>query len=141
VIGIALMSAVMLGTFFLPVATLTTVLFSIPVLGAVPVVGLMLMFGGAAWALININSLPMVVDLTVPARIGTFTGLYYLFSTLSNIAGPNVNGWIIQLSGNNYSLIMVVAPVFMAIALVLMLGVRRGEATATVDGRPRTAEA
>lgn len=141
VIGIVLMSAVMLGTFFLPVATLTTVLFSIPVLGAVPVVGLMLMFGGAAWALININSLPMVVDLTVPARIGTFTGLYYLFSTLSNIAGPNVNGWIIQLSGNNYSLIMVVAPVFMAIALVLMLGVRRGEATATVDGRPRTAEA
>jgi MFS family permease len=128
-LGIAILGSVMLTVFFLPAATLTTPLFTLPVLGVVPVVGLMLMIGGAGWALININSLPMVVDLTTPARIGTFTGLYYLFSTLSNIAGPNVNGWIIQLSGNNYNLVMIVAPVFMVVSLVLMLGVRRGEAT------------
>lgn len=128
VLGIAILGSMMLGTFFLSAGTLTTPLFKLPVLGVVPVVGLMLMAGGAGWALININSLPMVVDLTTPARIGTFTGLYYLFSTLSNIVGPNVNGWIIQLTGNNYNLIMIVAPFFLAIALVLMLGVRRGEA-------------
>lgn len=128
VLGIAILGSMMLGTFFLSAATLTTPLFTLPVLGVVPVVGLMLMAGGAGWALININSLPMVVDLTTPARIGTFTGLYYLFSTLSNIVGPNVNGWIIQLTGNNYNLIMIVAPFFLAVALVLMLGVRRGEA-------------
>ena len=128
VLGIAILGSMMLGTFFLSAGTLTTPLFKLPVLGVVPVVGLMLMAGGAGWALININSLPMVVDLTTPARIGTFTGLYYLFSTLSNIVGPNVNGWIIQLTGNNYNLIMIVAPIFLAVALVLMLGVRRGEA-------------
>ena len=128
VIGIGVLGAMMVGMFFLPAATLTTVLFKLPVLGEVPVAGLMLMAAGAGWALININSLPMVVDMTTPARIGTFTGLYYLFSTLSNIAGPNVNGWIIQLTGNNYNLVMIVAPVFMAVALVLMLGVRKGEA-------------
>ncbi len=128
VLGIAILGSMMLGTFFLSAATLTTPLFTLPVLGVVPVVGLMLMAGGAGWALININSLPMVVDLTTPARIGTFTGLYYLFSTLSNIVGPNVNGWIIQLTGNNYNLIMIVAPIFLAVALVLMLGVKRGEA-------------
>ena len=128
VLGIAILGSMMLGPFFLSAGTLTTPLFKLPVLGVVPVVGLMLMAGGAGWALININSLPMVVDLTTPARIGTFTGLYYLFSTLSNIVGPNVNGWIIQLTGNNYNLIMIVAPFFLAIALVLMLGVRRGEA-------------
>jgi MFS-type transporter involved in bile tolerance (Atg22 family) len=54
--------------------------------------------------------------------------LYYLFSTLSAIAGPNVNGAIIQFSGRNYNSIMLVAPVFMVIALLLMLGVKRGEA-------------
>nr|MBI2904040.1 hypothetical protein [Chloroflexota bacterium] len=62
------------------------------------------------------------------SRVGTYTGLYYLFSTLSAIAGPNVNGWIIQLTGKNYNSIMIVAPIFMAVALVLMVGVRRGEA-------------
>src|SRR4030067_892073 len=70
--------------------------------------------------LMNINSLPMVVDMTGAARIGTYTGLYYLFSTLSAIVGPNSNGWIIQLTGRNYNAIMIVAPVFMAVALALM---------------------
>ena len=84
--------------------------------------------GGIAWALININSLPMVVDMVEDARIGTYTGLYYLFSTLAAIAGPNVNGWVIQLTGNNYNTIMLVAPIFMVLALLLMLGVKRGEA-------------
>lgn len=92
--------------------------------------GVLLIIGGIGWAFININSLPMIVDLTSAARIGTFTGLYYLFSTLSAIVGPNVNGWAIQLTGNNYNIIMILAPIFFAIAFVMMLGVRRGEATA-----------
>jgi len=100
------------------------------VLGDVPVIGAILMAAGAAWALININSLPMVVDMTEPARLGTYTGLYYLFSMLSAVAGPNVNGWIIKLTGDNYNSIMIVAPIFMAIALILMWGVKRGEAVA-----------
>jgi MFS-type transporter involved in bile tolerance (Atg22 family) len=104
------------------------VVTKLPVLGVVPVIGLFLMIAGIAWALININSLPMVVDMTTAARIGTFTGLYYLFSTFSAIVGPNLNGLIIQFSGNNYNLVMAVGAVFMAVALVLMLGVKRGEA-------------
>jgi maltose/moltooligosaccharide transporter len=73
----------------------------------------------------------MVVDMTVSSRIGTYTGLYYLFSTLSAIAGPNINGWVIQLTGLNYNNIMIVAPIFMAVAIIMMVGVRRGEATTT----------
>ncbi len=90
--------------------------------------GVLLILGGVGWAFVNINSLPMVVDLTGEARIGTFTGLYYLFSTLSAIAGPNLNGWAVQLANNDYNIIMIIAPFFMAIALWLMLGVRKGEA-------------
>jgi MFS family permease len=90
--------------------------------------GAFLIIAGAAWAFVNINSLPMVVDLTNAARIGTFTGLYYLFSTLSAIVGPNLNGWAIQLTGNNFNIVMLIAPAFMLIALWLMLGVKRGEA-------------
>jgi Na+/melibiose symporter-like transporter len=127
--GIALMAAVILAIYLLPAATLTTPLTRLPVLGVVPVLGLLLMAAGIAWSLININSLPMVVDMTTPARIGTYTGLYYLFSTLAAIVGPNVNGWIVQLTGENYNNIMLAAPVFLVLALVMMLGVRRGEAT------------
>jgi len=130
--GLILLGVLIAGIYVLPPDTLANPLATLPVLGTVRTVSLFLMAAGIAWALININSLPMVVDMVDDARIGTFTGLYYLFSTLAAIAGPNVNGLIIQLSGNNYNSIMVVAPIFMALALVLMWGVRRGEAKTTV---------
>jgi MFS family permease len=100
-------------------------------LGTVPVLGVILMVGGASWAMVNVNSLPMVVDMTDDLRVGTYTGLYYFFATLSAIVGPNVNGWIVQLSGRNYNAVMMAAPLFMIVALILMLGVRKGEAKAS----------
>jgi maltose/moltooligosaccharide transporter len=127
-IGIVIMTICMLAMYFFSVATLTTVLTKLPILGEVPVVGLILMIAGMAWAFININSLPMVVDMTTLARVGTYTGLYYLFSTFAAIVGPNINGWVIQLSGNNYSATMIAAPFFMLLAFIMMLGVKRGEA-------------
>jgi hypothetical protein len=50
--------------FILPTGFLTTLLTTLPVLGKVPVIGVILMITGIAWSLININSLPMVVDMT-----------------------------------------------------------------------------
>ncbi len=131
--GIVLLSACMLGMYFLPPEVLLIQITRLPVLGVVPVVGLILMLAGIAWAMINVNSLPMVVDMTDQLRVGTYTGLYYLFSTLAAIAGPNLNGWIIQLTGKNYSNTMLVGPIFMVVALVMMLGVRRGEAKTVSD--------
>lgn len=135
--GLLLMTGVISSIFFLPVSTLTLPLTQLPLLGIVPVIGIFLMIAGAAWALININSLPMVVDMTDAARLGTYTGLYYLFSTLAAIAGPNVNGWIIQLTGRDYNSTMMIAPIFMVIALFLMVGVRRGEASQASESEPR----
>ncbi len=126
-IGIVIMTLCLLAMYFIPISTLTTVLTKLPVLGQVPVVSVVLMVAGIAWACININSLPMVVDMTDATRLGTYTGLYYLFSTLAAIAGPNINGWIIQLSGKNYSTTMIAAPFFMVLAFIMMIGVRRGE--------------
>jgi len=126
--GLIGMGAMTICLALLPVGVLTTYLTKLPVLGAIRVVNLFLMGAGIAWAFVNINSLPMVVDLTTPGRIGTFTGLYYLFSTFSAIVGPNLNGLIVQLSGNNYNTMMYVAPIFLLVAVWLMWGVRRGEA-------------
>jgi Na+/melibiose symporter-like transporter len=135
--GLIVVSVILALFYLLPAATLLAPISPLPLVG-IPLVengprmltlaGVMLLFGGIGWAFVNINSLPMVVELTTAARLGTFTGLYYLFSTFSAIVGPNVNGWAIQLTGNNYNVIMLIAPFFMLAALVLMLGVRRGEA-------------
>ena len=127
--GVALMALLMFGMYFIPTATLTIQLTRLPVVGVVPVVGLILMFAGFSWSLVNINSLPMVVDMTETARVGTYTGLYYLFSTLAAIAGPNINGWIVQLTNKNYQNVMIVGPIFMLLAFVFMSRVRRGEAS------------
>jgi MFS family permease len=126
--GIVLLGLCMLLMAILPVPFLTQLLFAVPILGEVPWVGIILMFAGIGWAFININSLPMVVDMTDDIRIGTYTGLYYLFSTMAAILGPNINGWLVELAGRDYSVIMYIGPVFMALALVMMVGVRRGEA-------------
>ncbi len=127
-VGIVLMGLMMLLMGILPVPFLTEVLFAVPVLAEVPWVGIILMAAGIAWAFININSLPMVVDMTDDIRIGTYTGLYYLFSTMAAILGPNINGWLVELAGHDYSVTMYIGPVFMALALVMMVGVTKGEA-------------
>ena len=136
--GLMIITIILVLLYITPASALLTGIAPLPLVG-IPLVeggvrmltlaGVLLIFGGAGWAFININSLPMIVDLTSAARIGTFTGLYYLFSTFSAIVGPNVNGLAIQLTGSNYNIIMLIAPMFMLIALWLMLGVKRGEAT------------
>ena len=133
-IGIVIMTLCLLAMYFIPVATLTQVLTKLPILGQVPVVSVVLMIAGIGWACININSLPMVVDMTDTVHLGTYTGLYYLFSTLAAIAGPNINGLIIQFSGKDYSTTMIAAPIFMVLAFIMMIGVRRGESAFQSQG-------
>ncbi|HSQ38716.1 MAG TPA: MFS transporter, partial [Anaerolineales bacterium] len=126
-IGLITMTVVLFLLYITPASALLTSVAPLPLVGIpleeggtrmLTLASVMLMLGGIGWAFININSLPMIVDLTSMARIGTFTGLYYLFSTLSAIVGPNVNGWAVQLTGGNYNVIMLLAPIFMIIAMV-----------------------
>ncbi|MGE5587976.1 MAG: MFS transporter [Clostridia bacterium] len=111
IVGLSLMLLAM--TFARPGATLT---------------GLLLV-GGIAWALININSYPMVVDMTSAAKIGAYTGLYYFFSALAAIVAPPVFGWFMDVLGKQ--VLFMCAFVSFAVAFCLMLGVKRGEAART----------
>lgn len=131
--GIVLLTSCMASMFFIPKDVLIISLGKLPVLGNIPVIGVILMAAGLSWALININSLPMVVDMTDDLHIGTYTGLYYMFSTMAAIIGPNLNGLIVQLNNSDYSTVMIIGPFFMAMAFIMMLGVKRGEAKKTVQ--------
>lgn len=134
--GIVLMGLLMLSMYFWPAKSLVIPIAKLPALGQMYTISILLMLAGASWALINVNSLPMVVDMTDNTKTGTYTGLYYLFSTLAAIAGPNINGWIVYLTGNNYGLVMIIGPIFMFIALLMMIGVKRGESQTKKDEPP-----
>jgi len=113
-IGLSALSALLILAVFLP---------------NVYAIGAILFLGGIAWALVNINSLPMIVDIAPDDRLlGTYTGLYYISGTLAAIAGPILNGWIIDATGQNYGTIFIVAPAFMLVAIGCMRFVTRGEA-------------
>jgi maltose/moltooligosaccharide transporter len=94
---------------------------------------------GISWSLINANSLAMVVDVAPQTELGTYTGLYYFFSTAVAVIGPNIAGFLIEALGGDYGVIFLIAPITLAFAFVFMLGVRRGERTEQV-ATPASAE-
>lgn len=93
----------------------------------VTVLRVLLLLGGIFWACVNINSLPMVVELATKERIGSFTGYYYFFSFSAAIISPTLFGWIRNLT-DNYATLFVYAVVSFLVALVCMVNVRHGEA-------------
>ncbi len=85
---------------------------------------------GGFWALVNINSLPMVYDLGGDHQIGAFTGLYYFASSAAAITGPIASGGLIDLFGKNYSVLWLFSAVFIGLAALLMMRVQPGRAAA-----------
>ncbi len=105
-------------------------------LGSTVGVGAVLAVGGIGWALVNINSLPMVVDTTTdPRLLGTYTGLYYLASQTGSALAPGIMGVFVDVVGS-YRSIFLVAPVFFALAVFFMSRVTRGEAHAVAATAP-----
>jgi MFS family permease len=94
------------------------------------VLSIILVLAGIGWAFINVNSLPMVVDMTDDEHVGTYTGLYYFFSQMAATLGPVVFGWTIQVFDNDYRLMMAIGPIFLILAFVMMINVKKGEAKA-----------
>ena len=80
---------------------------------------------GVAWASINVNSLPMVLEMCKGSEIGRFTGLYYTFSMTAQIVTPIVSGFLMEHIG--YSTLFPYSAVFVAAAFVTMFMVKHGD--------------
>lgn len=86
----------------------------------------LLALGGIGWALININSYPMVVEMTSNKGIGQYTGYYYFFSMLAAIVSPILFGYLKDLLGD--SLLFIYSALSMVFAFFFMMLVKHGEA-------------
>jgi MFS family permease len=91
---------------------------------------IILVFVGIFWAMINVNSLPLVYDHGDEKRIGAFTGLYYLSSQFAAVLGPTLGGLLVDALGDQFRWLWLFSTIFMFVALIMMSRVRRGEATA-----------
>lgn len=90
------------------------------------------LLGGFGWGMVNVNSLPMVVDMTTEEKVGGYTGLYYFFSMAANIFAPPLSGIAIDYFG--YQSLLIFATIFFVLALIAVQFVRRGD---IVEQTPR----
>ncbi len=82
---------------------------------------------GIGWAAINVNSFPMVVEMSTGADVGKYTGFYYTFSMAAQITTPLLSGFLIDRLGWGYAVLFPYAVLFSALSFVTMLFVKHGD--------------
>ena len=95
-----------------------------------PVMYVVFALVGLAWAAINVNSLPMVVEMCRGSDIGRFTGYYYTFSMVAQVVTPIAAGSLMR--AIDYRVLFPYAAIFSALSFVTMCFVRHGDAKAEV---------
>lgn len=90
-----------------------------------PVINLIFAFVGFGWAAINVNSYPMVVEMSRGCDVGKFTGLYYTFSMSAQIITPILSGMLLQ--HVSYRTLFPYALFFSIASFTTMLFVKHGD--------------
>lgn len=144
---VALVSFVPLGMLSGKLGRKNTVLLGVGVLFAAiavtsfitwytPFLYVIFAFIGISWAAINVNSYPMVVEMSKGADVGKYTGLYYTFSMIAQVLTPLVTGLLFDVL-NTRKVLFPYAAVFLLFAFVTMLFVNHGDVH---DEMPNTEE-
>ena len=90
-----------------------------------PALYVMFALVGLAWAAINVNSLPMVVEMCKGSDIGKFTGYYYTFSMAAQVFTPIASGWLIDHIG--YKSLFPYSALFVLASIATMTQVKHGD--------------
>lgn len=113
-IGIALLTAAFFGAIFVTASSPTWLLI------------VLFALAGIAWATINVNSFPMVVELAKGSTIGKYTGYYYTASMAAQIVTPILSGYLMQAFGT-MRILFPYGTIFVALSFVTMLFVKHGD--------------
>ena len=93
-----------------------------------PVMFVVFALVGFAWAAINVNSLPMVVEMCKGSDIGKFTGYYYTASMAAQVVTPVLAGTLMRQI--DYRVLFPYAALFVSLSFLTMLLVRHGDVKA-----------
>ncbi|MBQ6440022.1 MAG: MFS transporter [Mogibacterium sp.] len=85
---------------------------------------------GFAWAAINVNSLPMVVEMCRGSDIGKFTGYYYTASMAAQVVTPILAGFLMR--NISYKVLFPYAALFVLFSFMTMTQVKHGDAAPEV---------
>lgn len=91
-----------------------------------PVINIAFALIGIAWAAINVNSYPMIVEMSKGCDIGKFTGTYYTFSMTAQIFTPVLSGFLLE--NVSYRTLFPYAFAFSVLAFLTMIQVHHGDA-------------
>ena len=80
---------------------------------------------GIGWAAINVNSYPMVVEMSKGSDVGKYTGLYYIISMSAQIMTPIFSGFLFKVI--SYRILFPYAVFFSVASLITMLFVKHGD--------------
>ena len=86
---------------------------------------LLFVLAGIGWATINVNSFPMVVELSDSQNVGKYTGYYYTASMAAQIATPILSGILMDKLGMR--ILFPYGAIFAFLALLTMFAVRHGD--------------
>ncbi len=89
---------------------------------------------GIGWAAINVNSYPMVVEMSTGSDVGKYTGFYYTFSMAAQITTPLLSGLLIDNLGFGYSVLFPYAVVFSVLSFITMSFVKHGDSKPAAKG-------
>ncbi|MBO5908849.1 MAG: MFS transporter [Clostridia bacterium] len=118
--GVAMLATAFTGAIFIRSTTSPVVMYALFALA------------GIAWATINVNSFPMVVELAKGGNIGKYTGYYYTASMTAQVITPILSGFFMD--NINYRTLFPYAAIFVTLSFITMLFVKHGDSTPKKQG-------
>ena len=116
--GIVMLTAAFFGAIFVTASSPTWLLW------------ILFALAGIGWATINVNSFPMVVELSKGNDIGKYTGYYYTASMAAQVITPILSGALMDAFGT-MSVLFPYGAIFTAASFVTMLFVKHGDSKPT----------
>ncbi|MCH5152614.1 MAG: MFS transporter [Clostridiales bacterium] len=113
-IGVGLLTVAFGGAIFINASTPGWIMY------------ILFALAGIAWATINVNSFPMVVELSKGGNVGQYTGYYYTASMAAQVITPILSGALMDAFGS-MSVLFPYASIFVAMSFVTMLFVKHGD--------------
>lgn len=133
--------SIMIG-FALAVVSFVLICFAVTPndVAAIPAVLFALFYLIAGFGLIiaNVNTFPMVTELSTAETVGQYTGYYYVATMSAQAITPAIGGAIMDAGGNKY--LFLYSAICIVIAIVLMFFVKHGDSKQLTKGRKLTKE-